>query len=153
MFTNKEKAMNLKKFDGAKFPEYRIVKFNDELYQVHDIQKNTRPMEDIYRLSKLAHEWGKPEYDTAKESEITDYTQKLRYIVQVKGYFPTIVKDYLLNKKYADLKMGYGSDTLFCTQDEWKELKSEYFKDETYFKVIGIHIIELSEDELKRING
>ena len=142
--------MNLKKFDGAKFSEYRIVSFDGELYQVSDIMPNTFPVEDIYRLLKLVHIFGKPEYITANESELEDYTKKLKYVLDIKGYFSTILKDTMTRRKYVDLKLGYGDRVLFCTQDEFSELSEEYFANDDDFKVIGVHIYELTENGEKK---
>jgi hypothetical protein len=132
--------MNLNKFDGAVFSEYRIVVYGGDLYRIGDISRRISPSPDIYTIHPLK-EGGEPL--KVSEKELTDFKGKLEYKLDLKGYIPDImlngIQNFVPSAKY---ERGYATIKMIVTQDEWTEAKLEYFKDETYFKVIGIHINE-----------
>ena len=62
-----------------------------------------------------------------------------KFRIDIKGHFPECFIDSITQKTYADLsKASYGQIYFIGTDEELRSYCRELYKDETYFKVIGI---------------
>jgi hypothetical protein len=62
----------------------------------------------------------------------------MTFKIDIKGYVPVMEKESYL-QEYADIKIGYSSIVFNGTREQLDELLDKMMKDETYFKVIGVH--------------
>ena len=62
------------------------------------------------------------------------------YIIEGKGYYSGMTTDpSFFGLQMSDINIGYGYIEVKCTEDELTTILEKLYKDETYFKVIGVH--------------
>ena len=62
------------------------------------------------------------------------------YLIEGKGYYSGMTTDpSFFGLQMSDINIGYGYIEVKCTEDELTTILEKLYKDETYFKVIGVH--------------
>ena len=74
-------------------------------------------------------------------SECKEHCERVKeFFIQTKGYMNTMVSHpYNVMQEIGDIKMGYGGMEFKGTETELDAFLETLYKDESSFKVIGVH--------------
>jgi|TARA_R100000482_G_C5118159_1_gene144196 hypothetical protein len=79
-------------------------------------------------------------HEIMNDGKLQPQAQVNEYLIHGKGYYSGMVNDpTFFGLQMSDVNVGYGYIEVKCTEDELTTILENLYKDETYFKVIGVH--------------
>ena len=79
-------------------------------------------------------------HEIMNDGKLQPQAEVNEYLIQGKGYYNGMTNDpSFFGLQMSDINVGYGYIEVKCTEDELTTILEKLYKDETYFKVIGVH--------------
>ena len=79
-------------------------------------------------------------HEIMNDGKLQPQAEVNEYLIEGKGYYSGMTTDpSFFGLQMSDINVGYGYIEVKCTEDELTTILEKLYKDETYFKVIGVH--------------